>query len=62
MVGGSDALLPVRAPVDPTIVLREEWGIGYYWGSTSAVPPTFLSSSMVEHPAVNRRVAGSNPA
>ena len=25
-------------------------------------PPTFLSSSMVEHPAVNRRVAGSNPA
>jgi hypothetical protein len=22
----------------------------------------FLSSSMVEHPAVNRRVAGSNPA
>jgi hypothetical protein len=23
--------------------------------------PTFLSSSMVEHPAVNRRVVGSNP-
>ena len=25
-------------------------------------PPVFLSSSTVEHPAVNRRVAGSNPA
>ena len=25
-------------------------------------PPLFLSSSTVEHPAVNRRVAGSNPA
>ena len=26
------------------------------------VPPVFLSSSTAEHPAVNRRVAGSNPA
>ena len=25
-------------------------------------PPMFLSSSTAEHPAVNRRVAGSNPA
>jgi hypothetical protein len=26
------------------------------------VPALFLSSSMAEHPAVNRRVAGSSPA
>ena len=29
------------------------------WG---AAPTPFLSSSTAEHPAVNRRVAGSNPA
>ena len=30
--------------------------------AASAGRPSFLGSSMVEHPAVNRRVAGSNPA
>ena len=41
---------------DPGCVLR--------WGSfcRREVLPIFLGSSTAEHPAVNRRVAGSNPA
>ena len=35
---------------------------GFATPDTMTVVETFLDSSTVEHPAVNRRVAGSNPA
>ena len=55
-----------RRPAAPTAALTEIFGVCYILKIRSniirAVSPTFLGSSMVEHSAVNRRVAGSSPA
>src|SRR5688500_4476821 len=46
------------------IPLRQRLELSYDWDSSrfAGSLPRFLGSSMAEHPAVNRRVAGSSPA
>ena len=51
-----DRLTTLFLALTPLFVVR----CGFF--STREVLPVFLGSSMAEHPAVNRRVAGSSPA
>jgi hypothetical protein len=49
------------APVSPTVAAESDRVLYSKFRQFAVFPPTFLSSSMAEHPAVNRRVVGSNP-
>ena len=50
------------APLSGCLALAPRFVLTSGFFSTREVLPVFLGSSMAEHPAVNRRVAGSSPA
>ena len=59
---GTISLYGAGVDVKAGPILRRRSAIRYTEGSsTSGSRCLFLSSSMVEHPAVNRRVPGSSP-
>src|SRR5258705_5878635 len=67
-IGGS-ACREREFPLESVAQVRLRWvdnlpsfkGLGWPWVATPAPSCQFLSSSMAEHPAVNRRVVGSSP-